>query len=230
MIIFLYGQNSYSLIQYVNGLISRYQKKYPDSFNLHRFDLEEDDPAQIKNAIKESSFFKQVKFVVVKNPFAKPAFIEKELKENQIGGQKETVMLLYQNGTEKDLKERGQKLFELLKKEAQLKEFKPPTSQQVNKFVISHLAEHKVEAKKGVLTRLIKETGSDLWRLKNELDKIIYFAKKEKKRNIEEEDLVKLVNFKIERNIFIIIDSPFLNQAKALLLLQDYLTNVVDQL
>lgn len=228
MIIFLYGQNSYSLIQYVNQLIERYQKKYPGSFNLHKFDLEEDDQNEIRNAIKENSFFKQVKFVIVKNPFAKPAVIEKVIKENNIGRQKETVLLLYQNGPKEKLSD--QKLFSLLAKESQTKEFKPPTTQTANKFAANYLTKNKISIKKEVLAKLIKEAGPDLWRLKNELDKLAGFALEEKKKIISEEDLTKLIHFKTDYNIFTIIDAAFSNQAKALTLFEDYFSQGGDPL
>ncbi|MEK7659253.1 MAG: DNA polymerase III subunit delta [Patescibacteria group bacterium] len=228
MIIFLYGQNSYSLIQYVNQLVDRYRKKYPESFNLHRFDLEEDDQNEIRNAIKESSFFKQVKFVVVKNPFAKSDFLEKVIKESDLEKQKDSVLLFYQTGEQEKFK--NLKLFALLTKIAQTKEFKQPTTQITSKFATNYLTKHKISIKKEVAAKLIKETNSDFWRLKNELDKIIFFAKKEKRRNIDDQDLVRLVNFKIDHNIFDIIDAAFSNQAKALILFENFLADGGDPL
>ncbi len=230
MIIFLYGQNSYSLIQYVNQLVARYQKKYPDSFNLHRFDLEEDDPAEIRNVIKGVSFFKEVKFIIIKNPMAKSAVMEKMLKENNIAEQKETVLLLYQNEPVEELKKKELKLFNLLTKEGQTKEFKPPTTQAIGKFAMNYLAKHKISIKKEVMARLIKETGPDFWRLKNELDKVISFAKEEKKEDVAEEDIAKLTNFKIDHNIFEVVDAAFSNQARALTLFDDYFANGGDPL
>jgi len=228
MIIFLYGQNSYSLIQYVNELINRYQKKYPDSFNLHRFDLEENNPEEIKNVIKGTSFFKQVKFIVAKNPFTKSDFLEKVIKESDLEKQKDSVLLLYQTGEQEKFK--GSKLFTLLTKIAQIKEFKPATTQAMNKLALAYLAKNKLSIKKEILVKLVKETGPDFWRLKNELDKIAYFAKAEKKRDITEEDLVKLINFKIDHNIFNIIDAAFSNQGKALILFENYLSSGGDPL
>jgi len=230
MIIFLYGQNSYSLIQYVNELIARYRKKYPESFNLHRFDLEEDNPDEIRNAIKGVSFFKQVKFIVAKNPFAKAPLLEKTMGENGVAEGKDTVLLLYQNESGEDLKNKNRGFFSLLAKESQTKEFKPPTTQTAGKFASAYLLKNKISIKKDALAKLVKETGLDLWRLKNELDKIINFAKAENKKTIGEEDTIKLVNFKVDRNIFEIIDAPFSNQARALILFEDYLAKGGDPL
>ncbi len=230
MIIFLYGQDSYSLIQYVNQLVERYRKKYPESFDLHKLDLEEDNPDEIRNAIKSYSFFKQIKFIVVKNPLAKAAFLEKTIKENDASKGKDTVLLLYQNESGEELKKKNQKFFELLKKDAQLKEFKPPTTQAAGKFASANLAKHKIAIKKETLSKLIKETGPDFWRLKNELDKITSFAKEENKKDIGEEDVAKLINFKIDHNIFNIIDAAFSNQGKALILFDDYLAQGGDPL
>lgn len=227
MIIFLYGQNSYSLIQYVNQLIERYRKKYPGSFNFYKFDLEEDNPNEIKNAIREISFFKQIKFVVVKNPFAKTDFLEKMIKENGLKKQKDSVLLFYQTGEQEKFK--NLKLFALLAKIAQTKEFKPPTIQAINKFASAYVSNNKLPIKKEVLDKLIKEAGPDFWRLKNELDKILSFAK-EKKDTITEEDLIKLTNFKIDQNIFNVVDAAFSNQGKALILFDDYLIQGGDPL
>ncbi|MEK7203479.1 MAG: DNA polymerase III subunit delta, partial [Patescibacteria group bacterium] len=230
MIIFLYGQNSYSLIQYVNQLIDRYRKKYPDSFNLHRFDLEEDNPVEIENTIKGTSFFSQVKFIVAKNPFVKDQLLEKTIKENNIAEEKDMVLLLYQSGSGEELKKKNQKFFEFLKKEGQLKEFKQPTNQAINKFASNYLAKSKISIPKNILTKLTKETGPDFWRLQNELDKVTYFAKAEGKKSITEENLLKLVNFKLDYNIFNVIEAAFSNQAKALTLFDDYFASGGDPL
>ncbi|TSC90637.1 MAG: DNA polymerase III subunit delta, partial [Parcubacteria group bacterium Gr01-1014_2] len=209
-----------------------------DSFNLHKFDLETDDQNEIRNAIKENSFFKQVKFIVVKNPFAKSDFLEKVIKESDLEKQKGSVLLLYQTGEQEKFSARSgsalggksSKLFALLTKIAQIKEFKPPTTQAMNKFAMNYLAKNELSIKKEILAKLVKETGPDLWRLKNELDKIAYFAKTENKKSITEEDLAKLVNFKIDHNIFNIIDAAFSNQGKALTLFEDYLSSGGDPL
>lgn len=230
MIIFLYGQNSYGIIQYVNELINRYQKKYPDSFNLHRFDLEEDNPDEIRNALKGVSFFKQVKFIVAKNPFAKAPLLEKTIKENGIAKEKNTVLLLYQSESGEELKSKNQRFFGLLAKEAQIKEFKPPTAQAGNKFASDRLAENGVSVPRQALAKLTKESGPDLWRLKNELDKIISFAREEKKKSITEEDMAKLVSFKIDRNIFEVVDAAFSNQSKAVILFENYFSTGGDPL
>ncbi|MEK7579658.1 MAG: DNA polymerase III subunit delta [Patescibacteria group bacterium] len=228
MIIFLHGQDSYSLIQYVNNLIARYEKKYPGSFNFHRFDLEEDDPAEIKNVIKSTSFFKQVKFAVVKNPFAKSEVMEKLIKENSLEKDKDSVLLLYQTGEEEKFK--NLKLFDLLNKTAQIKEFKPPERPKAAKFASDYLSKNQISIERTALNKLVKEGGSDFWRLKNELDKLINFSKQNKAINLKEEDLSKLVSFKLDQNIFNILDSLFSNQSKALLLLEDYFSSGGDPL
>ena len=227
MLIFLYGQNSFSLIQYLNELAARYRKKYPDSFNFHKFDLEEDDPAEIENAVKGVSFFKQVKFVIAKNPFSKPALIEKVIKNGRAEG-KDTVLLLSQSEPTEELKKKNEKFFGLLKKEAQIKEFKPPTNQAKTKFALSYLAENKVSIPKLALAKLVKESSPDLWRLKNELDKIIAFS--QKNGTVTEEDTAKLINFKIDYNIFNVIDAAFSNQAKGLALFENFLADGGDPL
>lgn len=230
MIIFLYGQNSYSLIQYINELLARYQKKYPGSFNIHRFDLEEGDGTEIRNAIKGTSFFKQVKFIIAKNPFAKAPLFEKTIKENGINKEKDTVLLLYQSEASEELKKKNQKFFEFLKKESQAKEFKPATVQAAAKFASNYLAKNKINIKKELLAKLVKETDADLWRLKNELDKLAGFLKEVREKEITEEELAKLIHFRIDQNIFAVIDAAFSNQAKALILFEDYFSKGGDPL
>ena len=229
MIIFLYGQNSYGLIQYVNQLISRYQKKYPDSFNLHRFDLEEENPDEVKNVLKGVSFFGDVKFVIVKNPLTKTEIIEKVIKETNVAEQKETVLLLYQTISDEELKTKYKKFFEFLEKSGEVKEFKPLTSQAATKFAANELVKNKISLNRELLAKLIKESGSDLWRLKNELDKLAGFMKEEKKRALSEEEFLKLIEFKIDQNIFNIVDAAFSNQPKALILFENYLNDGGDE-
>lgn len=225
MVIFLYGQDSYRLIQYVNQLIERYRKKYPESFNFHKFDLEEDNPEEMENAIKGISFFKQVKFVVIKNPFPAAGQLEKIIKENNVQEQKETVLLVYQGESSRDLKKKSDKFFNFLAKVSQVKEFKELTTQTARKFVNGELSKNKLSFGVRLVNKLIQETGPNSWRLKNELDKIINFSKAANKKIIDENDLVQLVQFKIDSNIFNLIDSAFSNKAKALILFENYFSD-----
>lgn len=216
------------MIQYVNQLVARYQKKYPDSFNLHRFDLEENNPAEIENAIKGVSFFSEVKFMVIKNPFVKSDFLEKIIKENNPGKQKNSVLLLYQTGEPEKFK--SSNLFALLTKTAQTKEFKSLTSQAANKFAVNYLTKSNISTKKEIIAKLVKQTSPDLWHLKNEMDKLISLAKGEGRKEITDEDLIKLVNFKVDQNIFSIIEAAFSNQGRAIAIFEDYFNQGGDPL
>lgn len=225
MIIFLYGQDSYRLIQYVDQLIERYQKKYPDSFNFHKFDAEEGNLEETENAIKGVSFFKQVKFVVIKNPFSAAGQIEKIIKENpstSSGQAKDTVLLLYEAQSGQALKKKNDKFFNFIAKISQVKEFKPLTTQMARKFTNDYLLKNKISLEKKLLDKLIQEVGQDSWRLKNEIEKIVNFARAVHKTKIDESDLTQLVQFKIDSNIFNLLDSAFSNKAKALILFEDY--------
>lgn len=221
MVLFFYGEDYYRLIQYVQELINRYQKKYPRSFNFYKFDLEEDDFEKIRNAIKGESFFKQVKFIIIKNPFSKQSYLEELIKENDIKNRKDFVLLVYQNGSDKILREKNLKLFNFLKEISQIKEFSPLSVQAMKKFALNFLSRQKISIKNDVLNKLIQEIGSDTWRLKNELEKLVSFSKKIGKKIIEEDSL-KLINFKIDQNIFELIDSAFENKVRALILFENY--------
>ena len=75
MIIFLYGEDEYRLKQETSSVIQKYKNKYPNGLNLFGFDLASDDVKNLEDAIKTSSFFNEVKLIVVKN-----SFLEKDSK------------------------------------------------------------------------------------------------------------------------------------------------------
>lgn len=217
-------------MEYIGELISRYRKKYPESFNLHKFDLEDNELDSLKNVIKSSSFFKEIKFAIIKNPFLRPGFILSLIKDYDIARQKEIILLLYQAAAEKELKEKSNKLFNYLVKNSEVKEFKPLTSKNASRFVLSYLKKYRLNIKKEALDKLIQETDLDSWKIKNEIDKLAGYAKINNKRTIDLKMLSDLTAFNNEENIFNLVDSIFSNKARALLLFEDYISKGEDPL
>lgn len=225
MLVFFYGQNSYSLLKGVKKLVERYQKKYPNSFNFYKFDLEDDDWKKIKEAIISQSFFGEIKFIIIKNVFSKTnKNILKIIDNQKILKEKNIVILVYQTESGEDLKNKDKSLFQFLSRSSQTKEFKIQNQKKLARFALGFLKENGISIQKIVLDKIIKEIGEDQWRLDNELNKIVNYALKMGKRNIDFESIVNLINFRDDPNIFEFIDSIFSNKFKSIYLLENYLT------
>ena len=67
MIYLLYGSDTRRSQEKLNEIITEFRGKNP-AFNVYRFDAEESDPAEVKNALETRSLFAAKKLVVIKYP------------------------------------------------------------------------------------------------------------------------------------------------------------------
>jgi len=111
------------------------------------------------------------------------------------------------------------KLFRFLKKKAKVQEFNLLQPSKLKEWIKKYIKEQGGDIESQAIEKLVDYVGSDLWRMSNELNKLIAFDKKIKAKNIE-----KLIKPKIDINIFNIIDAlGQKNKKRALKLVYDYL-------
>ncbi len=221
MIIFLYGEDTYRSRQKLNEIIEHYKKIHKSGLNLKYFNCQKESGktifADFRDLVRQTSMFKEKKLVIVNGPFSDFGFKEKFLIARKDFVSSQDIILFYEQG-----KVNGKdKLFIFLKKNAECQEFKPLEGQKLKNWIKKELKTYNTEAEPVVIKKLVEYIGNDLWRMSQEIKKLVSFKKN---RKIKLEDVELLVKPKIETDIFKTIDAiAQRNKKQALKLLHRHL-------
>lgn len=218
MILFLFGPDTYRSREKLREVVEEYKKRHQSGLNFIKMDFIEKDMDDFKQAVETVSMFDEKKLVVMEGIFEKSKSFQEELqdylKEKKITNNKDLIVVFW---TEKvDSKN---KLFQFLKRKAKAQEFKLLQPHKLGGWIGKYIKEQGRNIESQATEKLINCVGNDLWRMSNELDKLISF----KKGTIEERDIEKLVKPEIDVNIFNTIDAlGQKNKKRALKLVHDH--------
>lgn len=219
MIIFLYGEDTYRAREKLKEIVERCKKIHKSGLNLKYLDFsskESGDLSDFKNGIYQTSMFKEKKLAVIFNPFSNADFKEMFLKEAKSFASNDLILLYQEEKINKN-----NSLFNFLKKNAKCQEFNALTGQKLKNWVKKELEKHQAGIDAFALDKLIEYTGNDLWRLNNEIMKLVSFKNR---KEIKKEDVELLVRSRIETDIFKTIDAiASKNKKEALDLLHKHL-------
>jgi len=199
MIIFLYGPDTYRSREKLNEIIEHYKKIHKSGLNLKYFDFKEAKFEDFRDALKSFSMFKEKKLLVLKNLFSNPK-TENDFLENlkEISKSKE-IVLIYEGEIEGN-----NPLIKKLKKEGKFQKFELLEGIFLRNWVKKEFQKYGAKISPDALDKLIEFVGNRLWRMENEIKKLINFKGKKK---IELEDVEILVKPEIETDIFGTIDA-----------------------
>ncbi len=218
MIIFLYGQDTYRMREKMKEIVGSYKKANKDSLSLKFFDCSkksEDILKTIKDGLRQASMFKEKKLLVLVDPLSDRDLKEKFLKEAKEFLKSEDIIIFFQ---ETDFN-KNNALFNFLKKNVKSQEFNYLTGQKLKRWVVKRFDQAKIEPQ--AIDLLLGYVGSDLWRMSNEIQKLISYKKGE---IIKKEDVRLQVRSSIETDIFKTIDAiAERKKDKALRFLQEHL-------
>jgi DNA polymerase-3 subunit delta len=159
--------------------------------------------------------FKEKKLLVLANPLLDTDFKEKFLKEAKEFLKSEDIIIFFQEASFN----KNNALFNFLKKNVKYQEFNYLTGQELKNWVAKRFGQAKIEPQAFAL--LLDYVGSDLWRMSNEIEKLISYKKGE---IINKEDIRLQVRSSIETDIFKTIDAIAQRKKdKALRFLQEHL-------
>ena len=213
MLIFLYGPDTYRSKRKLSEIIEEYKKVHRIGLSLVFFEGGDLKLASLKEAIRQTSIFDEKKLLVISNVSANQDFKEKFLKNSEFFESLKDTVLFY----EEDEIPAKDKFFAFLKNKAKVQNFQFLQGENLKKWIRQELAGFKAEISPEAMTKLVDSVGSDLWRLSNEINKLVSFRKKERKVNLEDVEL--LVKPKIETAIFKTIDAIAQKDKKQALLL-----------
>ncbi|MBU0476395.1 DNA polymerase III subunit delta [Patescibacteria group bacterium] len=218
MIIFLYGQDTYSSRQKFQEIIEHYKKIHKSGLNLRYFNLEKTGFGEFRDEFQQTSMFKEKKLVVLNSAFSNPEFKAKILVQAKKFTDSDDTILFY----EIDNVAKNDKLFKFLKKYGKIQEFKLLDSQAFKKWIVKEFKKYQTEIEPRALMIFIDFVGNDLWRASNEIKKLVNYKKG--KGEIEVKDIELLVRPKIETDVFKTIDAiAAKNKKQALELLHKHL-------
>lgn len=224
MLIFFYGEDSYSSSQRIKQLKGRARAADPSGMNTTVFDMENFDWTVIKKTIESAPFLAKKRLVVICDLLAKGKKEAKEkmtdyLKKNKIS---ETSYVVFWEREQLDEK---RALFKFLVNKAdQSEKFELFEGIKLNHWIEKIVTNLKGKINKGAIDLLATYVGGDLWRMRQEIEKLVLY-KDGADKTITEDDIKNLVKAALDENIFNFSDAIALkNQKLALKLLHDQLT------
>lgn len=206
MIIFLYGPDTYRSRQKLNEIIEHYKKIHKSGLNFNFFDLEEKEISyqDFRDEFQQVSMFKEKKLAILINIFSNQQFKENFLKNAKKFINSKDLILLYEKRNEVLL---ADPLFKFLKKEVKSQEFKPLEGQKLKNWIKKEFGNYQMKIEPGVSEKLISFVGNNLWRLSNEIKKLVSYKSKFQNIEISRKDVELLVKPEIETDIFATIDA-----------------------
>jgi len=199
MIIFLYGADTYRLKQKLKELAEEYKKKHKSGLNFRVFEGKEINFQDLKNEFLSISMFKEKKLFILLNSFSNSKFKEDFVGQGGVFVKSENILVFCEE--EVSLKD---KLFNFLKDKAKTECFELLTAEQSKRWAKKEFGNLGVEIDNLALNKLVEFVGSDLWRMKKEIDKLASYAEG---GEIKEKDVESLVFPSFDSNIFATIDA-----------------------
>jgi len=198
MIIFLFGPDTYRSRLKLKEIIERYKKIHKSGLNLIFIDLEEKNYKDFLEKFQPVGMFKEKKLIIIENVSKNFEFKENFKKGiKKISNSKE-IVLFYEGEVEKD------EFLKNLKKNSQWQEFKLLEGENLKVWVKKEIKKLGGEIEEKALEKLIEFVGSDLWRIENEIKKLVNF---QGKKRVELKDVRILVKPETETDIFETIDA-----------------------
>ena len=200
MLYFLYGPDSYRSRKKLEEMVGRYKALRNGGLNFDMIDAAKTDFAEFSSLLNSNSMFAEKKLVVVKNLFGSKQFQELFLGAMKSFTAMADIVVVY----ESDAVDERTKIFKELRKTATCQECKALDAKQVRQWAQEEFGRLGQKINLDALDLLVRSTGSDLWRLAGEIQKLNAFRRRE---TIKKDDVTLLVKPKIETDIFKTIDA-----------------------
>ncbi len=235
MIIFLYGQDVYRSREELRRIVEEYKKARldsvrqanPDWLDFNRIDCRDKEIEifeQVRQMTDTISMFNEGKLIIIENIFSINQGTQEEvlefLKKRDLGKDKSITIIFWAEELDK-----RSKLFKFLKSKAKSEEFEFLKGNQLKKWIKDYISQQGGRIEAQAIEKLIEYIGKDLWRMTNEINKLINYSKTIKAENIE-----LLVKPEIDLNIFEMVDAlGYKNKNKVLNLFKQYLEKGQDE-
>jgi len=206
MIIFLYGEDTYRSRRKLKEIIDEYKKIHKSGLNFIRLDMEEKKFDDFKSNFSSFSMFKEKKFAVIENLFLKNnRGLEEEFSEYF-----KNYSLVDDTGSiivfwDSEIKDSKNIFFKFLLRNAKCQKFDMLTGLKLLNWIKKEFRNeggNSFKISSSAVQKLVDFIGNDLWRMSQEIRKLINY-----KKNIEVEDVEVLVSGELNTDIFKTIDA-----------------------
>lgn len=198
MIILLYGEDTYREKKKVNEIMEEHKQKHKSGLNLRYLEGKSVSFDDLRNEMLGISMFKEKKLIVLMAPLSNNKLKEDLIEKGEIFASSDNVLLLVEQS--KLLKK--DKLVAFAEKNGKVQEFELLTGAKLKNWIEKEIEERGGSIDEANLDKLIEYIGSDLWRLENEITKLVNYSKSISSKNID-----LLVRPDHEVNIFDTVDA-----------------------
>lgn len=193
MIIILHGENSFLSQRKLNEIIAQYRAKHKTGLSFFVFEAGFDF-LDFKSAVETVSMFSEKKLIVLKDVLADAVAVLDYLKEKKIKDDADTVAVFYESAA---LDGKDDRIKWLLEKPAMVQESKNLDGAKLCAWIKNEATRQGGEITNDAADMLISFCGNDMWRLSNEIGKLVAFAPR-----ITKENVVLLARQNIEADVF----------------------------
>jgi DNA polymerase-3 subunit delta len=199
MIYLIFGEDTFRANRKLKEIIEKYRKIHKSGLNLKILDLKEKNFDDFKREFESSPMFSEKKLLVLKNASQNKEFKEKFLKEIEKFEKSKEIIFFFEEGEIKN-----DSFFEEIKKHGKFQEFKPLDRLRLKIWIRQEFEKYRAKIEDRAIERLIFLVGNDLWRMSEEIRKLVAFKRG---KNIREKDVEILILPKLELDIFKTIDA-----------------------
>jgi len=206
MIYLIFGEDTFRANRKLKEIVQRYRKIHKSGLNLKILDLKEKSFEDFKRDFDFSPMFYEKKLLILKNASQNQQFKEKFLKEIEKFEKSKEIIFFFEEGQIKK-----DPFFEEIKKHGKFQEFKLLDRKSLKIWIKEEFKRYGVKVKEGAIEKMIFLVGNDLWRMSEEIKKLVAFKKR---KSVEEKDVEILVSPSLELDVFKTIDAISLKNKK----------------
>lgn len=218
MIIFLYGADTFRSRQQLKKMIEKFKAdRDPQGLNVARLDAEQNTVADIRQQIFASPFLAERKLVVIENLLISKnqdlvTELETKIEEKSLP---DTTVLIFWEATDKFKTNVAKKFFDRLKKEKYTQSFESLVGSKLLAWGANEAREKELKISRESLDYLVRNVGSDMWRLNSLLDQLVAYSVGETESlEIGLEDVKLFLDEKADDNIFNLVDAIVAKQPR----------------
>ncbi|XLQ20666.1 MAG: DNA polymerase III subunit delta [Candidatus Moraniibacteriota bacterium] len=176
MILFFYGEETYQSSQKVKQLKKNFFEKNPNGDGLVEFDCDEDcNIANIKQSFGEQSLFATKKLIIIQNFFANTKAPEQKDIIERLENNIDDIIVFFENGKVK----KNAVLFKWLNNNADtIKESNLLDDYTLEEWIGNQFKKNDTKIENDAKKELILFVGNDLWKLSQEIEKLICYVNK----------------------------------------------------
>lgn len=200
MFLFFYGENSFLLKRKLKEMEKKYQETAGGDFNLQKFEGSNFNFENFAASAQAVPLLSSSRLIEVSDIFSvKDKSVHEEIKNilNKISPT--TVVVFIQEG----MPDKRLGLFKALNIKKAAFEFKNLQGGDLNKFIVNEVGEMGGRISSRSVEMLAEYAGDDLWRLSNEINKLVNYTESE----ITPSDVDEIVSKNVIGNVFHLIES-----------------------